>query len=102
MSNQQQRPQNQQSQYKCTLLKEVNQCPFYEEATGLCLKPDSDNGDNQGMSNCAFKEHINTKPKDPYVREPRWYEEFYKEKRKGKQNKQNKQSDNGKDPFPFT
>lgn len=96
MSNQQ---QSQQSQYRCTLLKEVNQCPFYEEATGLCMKPDSDN-DNQGMSNCAFKEHINTKLKDPYIRQKRWYEEFYENKRKA--SKQGKQSDNGKEPFPFT
>lgn len=92
--------QAQQSQYKCTLLKEVNQCPFYEEETELCLKPDSTNGDNQGMSNCAFKEDINKKVRDPYVRQPRWHEEFYENKRKAK--KQYNTGNNGKDPYPFT
>lgn len=82
--------------YKCTLLKEVNQCPFYINEGSLCTK--ADDKSDQSMSNCAFKQPLHEKNslKDPYVREPRWYEELPSRQKKSKQ------SDNGKDPFPFT
>ena len=83
--------------YKCTLLSEINQCPFYIAEGSLCNKADDEN--NFGTGSCAFKQSLAEKPRELYEREPRWYEKLYKEKNNSKQNGQ---YENGKERFPFT
>lgn len=57
---------------QCLLAKDINTCPFYE--------PDVEQCTNENTK-CTFRiPEDNDKPKERnrYVREPRWYEKYYK------------------------
>lgn len=56
----------------CTLEADVNECPYFQSENGLCKR---------STPECGFcyeefseKKSVNYK----YVREPRWYEKYYK------------------------
>lgn len=55
----------------CSLDKDINTCPLYIAESGKCSKDD----------NCLFQEHEEPQEqaeRNPYVREPRWYEKYLK------------------------
>lgn len=54
---------------KCTLDRDINKCPFYRSEKFECDNPQK----------CSFQENMQ-KNSEGYVREPRWYEQYYKGK----------------------
>lgn len=55
---------------RCTLEKDVNKCPFYLVDTLGC----------KNNKECSFQENEEQEAKQKYIREPRWYEKYYKNK----------------------
>lgn len=55
---------------KCSLKKDVNNCPFYLVDTLGC----------ENSKKCSFQENEEQEVKREFVRKPRWYERYYKKK----------------------
>lgn len=59
--------------YYCTLEEDINSCQFFQREKGLC------NGNPQcGFCVCEKEEEQKVSYNYKYVREPRWYEKYYK------------------------
>lgn len=56
---------------QCLLEKEINNCPFYKSDGSLCTNKNT---------KCSFRglKDNNLQEKNKYIREPRWYEVYYK------------------------
>lgn len=60
---------------KCTLSKDINNCPFCDKEKMECHKDDT---------NCAFRREYKEEPTAKYERKERWYEKYYKNSRPAK------------------
>ena len=69
-----------QIKHKCALLAEINQCEHFITAGCFCSNPCSD---DESANKCAFMQPLNSKPieNNQYTRQPRWYEQYYKDKK---------------------
>lgn len=57
---------------KCYLDKDINKCPYFLPAEEECIS----------KSKCSFQEKIDFKIDCGYVRKERWYEKYYKNRKK--------------------
>jgi hypothetical protein len=53
----------------CILSAEINRCQYFK-GDKYCIAPNNSCG--------MLMIENNTKPKDKYIRKPRWYEQYYK------------------------
>lgn len=53
---------------KCSLDKDINKCPYFLQAEEECIS----------KTKCSFKEKIDPKTGNEYIRKERWYEKYYK------------------------
>ena len=52
--------------YLCTLDADLHECPYLKRETLSCIRGE----------HCSFRQKKETR--EPYKREPRWYEKYYK------------------------
>ena len=57
---------------KCTLQHDINNCPFFVSETEECKRNEK----------CSFQEQKEANKPNAYVRKERWYEEYYKRKKR--------------------
>ena len=57
---------------KCYLDKDINKCPYFLQKEQECIS----------KSKCSFQEKIDPKIDCGYVRKERWYEKYYKNRKK--------------------